>query len=209
MDDEIGEYDIDDLLLYQNRNHDPFDVINIDTFENTLYNDYLLFEPISPIIPCVELNINEHLENNPINHYIVYKCGICAKIFDCQTKLKTHLIVHSAVKIYRCNKCPNIYEKYNDLKIHKKTHANQNEALCNICNKKFASSDKLRIHNYIHTGEKPFTCVLCNKKFYRLDKLKVHHRVHTREKKFKCYTCNKDFAENKNLRNHILRFHIQ
>ncbi|XP_072306296.1 uncharacterized protein [Eucyclogobius newberryi] len=81
------------------------------------------------------------------------ECSFCNKIFNCKSKLQSHIRMHTGEKPYRCQTCA----------------------------KTFTSKSNLANHIRIHTGEKPYGCPVCKKAFIRNSSLVVHMRTHRPE----------------------------
>ena len=74
-------------------------------------------------------------------------CEMCHKEFPSQYRLKSHSLVHTAIKAYRCDLCGKNFGRSHDMKRHMRSHASvQKNLICQDCGKSFSRSDALRRH---------------------------------------------------------------
>ena len=73
-----------------------------------------------------------------------YTCNLCYKAFPTRYRLKSHSLVHSAVKAFQCDVCKKNFGRSHDLRRHMKLHTNEKVLkTCTSCGKAFSRSDAL------------------------------------------------------------------
>ena len=65
--------------------------------------------------------LKEHEKIHSENTERLHKCGYCGKLFVNQSKLKTHLRVHTNERPYKCSCCTDAFKESNSLKRHLKS----------------------------------------------------------------------------------------
>ena len=166
---------------------------------------------------CEKCNKNfstiTHLKNHIMTiheHNRPFKCPYqnCDKSYSIQSRLHSHLKIHSAIKPYICKICNKGFNEKGNLKTHQRFHSNLRPFKCNFCDKSYKTNGHLKDHIQIqHMHIRKYSCIYCKKTFGRISTLKSHIRTHTGEKNFKCLieNCNKYFAEKGNMLIHYQR----
>ena len=131
-----------------------------------------------------------------------FECKTCTKTFDWESKLNSHLRLHTGERPFNCKICKKRFAHLSNLKIHQRTHTGERPFSCQVCNKNFTVSSTLTTHMRMHTGEKPFACDMCPKRFSRMYYLTLHKRVHNNERPYKCDGCQKKYVNVNGLRTH-------
>ncbi|WP_236645598.1 C2H2-type zinc finger protein [Pseudomonas sp. Ant30-3] len=135
-------------------------------------------------------------------------CPTCGKFFRYNSRLNTHLMLHTGVRPFKCDvgECGKSFVKKSNLVQHIRTHTGVKAFKCDVadCGKSFAEKFNLVQHMRTHTGEKPYACTVCGRLFSSFNHSKTHMRTHTGEKPYQCLTCNKSFT-----RRDILNVHIR
>jgi len=166
---------------------------------------------------CEKCNKNFSTITNLKNHIMTihehnrpFKCPYpnCEKSYSIQSRLYSHIKIHSAVKPYICKICNKGFNEKGNLKTHQRFHSNLRPFKCNFCDKSYKTNGHLKDHIQIqHMHIRKYSCMYCKKTFGRISTLKSHIRTHTGEKNFKCLidNCNKYFAEKGNMLIHYQR----
>ena len=125
---------------------------------------------------CTMNNSNTNEVSNDL-----YMCEYCARSYDSEKQLKTHI---------RCQ--------------HKKKDAEYKTFICSDCNKMFEHRWELNKHMFIHVQEPLFECATCGQKFKRRKTLVRHHEMFHDEnqKLFQCKECPSTFNLKSNLTRH-------
>ncbi|XP_027129053.1 zinc finger protein 850 [Larimichthys crocea] len=132
-----------------------------------------------------------------------FKCDICGKEFDKNSRLEKHMRSHTGEKPFICNTCDKGFKCGEALVIHTRTHTGERPFVCTTCNKSFSNNPVLKRHMATHSGEKPFICTTCGKGFCLASALRIHIRVHTGEKPYSCTICGKSFRFSNVLIRHM------
>ncbi|PAA67141.1 hypothetical protein BOX15_Mlig029194g1, partial [Macrostomum lignano] len=133
-----------------------------------------------------------------------HRCGQCGKRFNCQSKLKRHLVMHTGERPFECEECGKRFDRQSNLKRHLVVHTGERPFQCGECGKRFNCQSKLKRHLVVHTGERPFQCEECGKRFDRQSNLKRHLVVHTGERLLQCEECGKQFNCQSKLKRHLV-----
>ena len=92
----------------------------------------------------------------------MHKCIYCHLTFRKQCMLKTHLLVHTAVKQFSCSKCFKRFKQKGTLDIHMRSvHLKIKRHKCAVCKSSFSSLNQLRLHSGTHERHKKYKCTLC------------------------------------------------
>ena len=83
------------------------------------------------------------------------KCSVCSKVFDKESRLKTHMVFHTGERPFACD--------------------------FNGCVWKFPTQSKLARHKRSHNNDRRYQCVECSKGFARNEHLQQHMKTHKRE----------------------------
>ena len=76
-----------------------------------------------------------------------YTCNLCYKAFPTRYRLKSHSLVHTAVKAFQCDVCKKNFGRSHDLRRHMKLHTSEKIVkTCSSCGKAFSRSDALQRH---------------------------------------------------------------
>ena len=123
--------------------------------------NYKCSECFQPFYSLSDLEEHEriHIDKNP------FKCGICGKIFDMETRFNNEL------------------RSFDD-----RLQTGGESLSCTNCDKKFDNGNCLNdsggsgdpVNQYM-SKENPFQCEKCEKRFARTGDLKIHERVHMDE----------------------------
>ncbi|XP_014297526.2 zinc finger protein 182 isoform X1 [Microplitis demolitor] len=137
------------------------------------------------------------------------KCGHCSLSFFNRKDLQNHISdKHSGLQmLFKCGICDKIYEKWSSLDVHEATHRQDKPYLCDLCGKSFKHSNNLRGHKRTHldiTKKKRHNCEVCGNAFRSRFHLKEHMNQHNGDKPYKCEQCEKAFSKRIQLRQHRL-----
>lgn len=143
-----------------------------------------------------------HSNSNAPPKSLDYLCEICSKGFSTQSRLHTHLQIHSEQRPFICIQCGASFKTKPALSFHSKRHAPVKPFVCENCGKGFIDKSKLEIHGRIHSGIKPYSCTICNKRFRVKRSLNDHLKIHAGIKSFMCSQCPKSFVLREQLVNH-------
>lgn len=134
-------------------------------------------------------------------------CERVHRSFNQRQKVIRHLHVHTRYKPFVCPVCKYSFAVESMLEQHLRTHSGEKPFKCKLCDKQFATSSSLSIHIRTHTGEKPLVCKYpgCGKRFSESSNLTKHIKIH--EKFYKCTCCSRSFSKEKQLVNHMIKYH--
>ena len=115
-----------------------------------------------------------------------FKCYICCKCVESNSKLIAHIESHKnkrerlKIRSFKCNEigCNKIFLTKPSLIEHNNIHLKKFK--CNICEKCVSSNSKLIEHKRIHNGEKPFECNFCGYKASAKRTLVSHLKIHAK-----------------------------
>uniref|UniRef100_A0A8C6WSV1 C2H2-type domain-containing protein n=1 Tax=Neogobius melanostomus TaxID=47308 RepID=A0A8C6WSV1_9GOBI len=113
-----------------------------------------------------------------------YMCPFCQKRFSINSKLQSHIRVHTGERPFDCWFCDKAFGLKKTLDEHIKTHTGKKPFKCSTCKHQFAQHSTLVSHKRTHTGEKPYSCSLCKIAFAQKGTLNSHMKTHTGEKPF-------------------------
>ncbi|RZF33059.1 hypothetical protein LSTR_LSTR007975 [Laodelphax striatellus] len=117
-----------------------------------------------------------------------YSCEVCGKRFTQKTVLKSHSTVHSGERPYSCKECGKTFKQFSSLFIHNKSHSgSQAKFPCTVCPKSLTTKQALMVHLKNHSGERDFVCDVCGKCFVVKSSFYYHLSTHTRKKSHVCH----------------------
>lgn len=98
------------------------------------------------------------------------KCGHCSSSFFNRKDLQNHISEkHSGLQmLFKCGVCDKVYEKWSSLDVHEATHRQDKPYLCDLCGKSFKHSNNLRGHKRTHLDvakRKRHNCEICGNAF--------------------------------------------
>ncbi|KAG7170110.1 Zinc finger protein 257-like 1 [Homarus americanus] len=103
-------------------------------------------------VNCEDIDVSLN-SNSDETHVTVDEENVnCEESFNGKNQLMDHL-VHS-VKIIKCYKCGKIFDSQTNLKQHLLVHTGEKNFKCEECNKRFSTKKYLKVHMEVHTGEK-------------------------------------------------------
>ncbi|XP_046983421.1 zinc finger protein 93-like [Schistocerca americana] len=108
-------------------------------------------------------------------------CGICGKIFNNNSNLKRHALVHGSGIFLTCDVCGQFFPDRCSLWRHKEQHGGKSQSKmykCNVCGKCVNSNTSLRKHRSQHV--QPYVCDICGESFHRASGLQIHKYLHVR-----------------------------
>lgn len=108
-------------------------------------------------------------------------CGICGKMFNNNSNLKRHALVHGRGILLTCDVCGQFFPDRWSLWKHKDRHAAKVPSKmykCSVCGKCVNSSHSLRKHRAQHV--QPYVCDVCGESFHRASGLQIHKYLHAR-----------------------------
>ena len=152
--------------------------------------------------------IVDHIGSGKSEYTCLWKgCDRNHRNFNQRQKIIRHLHVHTRYKPFKCEECGHSFAIESMLEQHMRTHSGEKPYACKQCGKHFATSSSLSIHMRTHTGEKPLMCKYpgCGKRFSESSNLTKHIKTH--EKTYKCECCSKSFTKEKQLENHMAKYH--
>ncbi|XP_055542770.1 uncharacterized protein LOC129728358 [Wyeomyia smithii] len=113
------------------------------------------------------------------NHYKLYKCQECDRMFATATILRRHIdVVHQKVRKYQCEFCQKAFAYQHKYKEHVNMHKGIKTRQCRYCAKCFTHSSNLMIHERIHTKIRPYECTTCGSSYVSSSALKKHQKTH-------------------------------
>ena len=132
----------------------------------------------------------------------LFKCNICMKKFQTNTKLEQHYAnkhVANEIALHQCTSCEyTTMNKYYFKQHNKRQHVGNGSSsfVCNKCFVRKPNEYLLKKHTQQHIES---ICVICKKKFNARKDLKRHTKVHEVQR---CEECGKWFGGKKELRAH-------
>lgn len=139
-----------------------------------------------------------------------FRCEYCAKLFDGEHMLATHLIHHQCqhtkvkpvCKPVECNLCHKRFSRQSSLSAHNRLHRTPEPNFpCSVCGRSFRWKSNLNAHRQLHEIQK-FICKLCQKIFKSLDRMQQHREMHANPEK-QCRYCEKAFSTRYKVNSHI------
>lgn len=114
-------------------------------------NPSINFPLVSPYAALPPGHSSTEYFPNTMNAYVQeggkYFCETCQKEFPSRYRLKSHSLVHTAVKAFRCSTCGKRFGRSHDMKRHMRSHEMDHKSLvCAECGKSFSRADALRRH---------------------------------------------------------------
>ena len=110
------------------------------------------------------------------------KCPVdgCSKVYFTKSTLDFHLKTHSTSNASTCGICGKVFDRPSRLKTHMVFHTGDRPFACDFegCSWTFPTQSKLARHKRTHTNEKKFGCPKCDKYFGRSDHLQLHLNTH-------------------------------
>merc|ERR1712018_447525 len=89
--------------------------------------------------------------NNNVPEKQKLKCFICDAIFQDNSELYKHRMLHGVVNTFKCNNCDFSSQHEHDLYIHNSTVHNKKYSHCSYCGEVFYEKGKLNDHIfYVH-----------------------------------------------------------
>uniref|UniRef100_A0A182JFT3 Uncharacterized protein n=1 Tax=Anopheles atroparvus TaxID=41427 RepID=A0A182JFT3_ANOAO len=176
----------------------------------------------------VPRNFTKHMRAHRNKDLQRYKCATCAKVFQTNTVLKRHQLVHLSDSPFKCPHCARGFNNDWNFKAHLRRHKQQGRVYrCQRCDVEFANFLDWRNHmkehfpedqrywtlqdvlpESLHDGtEYPKGCPEpgCTYMATTLRLMWVHYRGHF--KAFQCEHCPQKFATARYLRQHIELVH--
>ncbi|XP_076056679.1 uncharacterized protein LOC143034470 isoform X1 [Oratosquilla oratoria] len=138
-----------------------------------------------------------------------YVCSFCKASFRRKFNLKRHETIHknSLVKTFKCQHCDKSFGQFAQLKEHRRTHSVEEPHKCTKCDAVFKKAADLRVHVFSHIQEQQ-NCSHCGTLCKGLCQLKKHFMTHTRKLPFKCSHCKASYAKQNELKLHM-RIHTK
>ena len=107
-----------------------------------------------------------------------FKCDVCLKVFQCNSKLVTHYRTHTGEKPFACQTCDRKFARKDNLVQHQATHSEIRSFKCSICPESifFKTKYDLNRHMVFHYDPK-FCCCYCDHKSYTTSDFKNHEKI--------------------------------
>nr|XP_015834138.1 PREDICTED: zinc finger protein OZF isoform X23 [Tribolium castaneum] len=167
-----------------------------------------------PCIQCAKsFPSNRKLKRHLITHSQArpFPCDLCPKRFKRKYELVIHKRVHSGVLAFPCELCDKVLKSKGSYVTHKRRHLKNFIQTCQICDMGFVTNQEYYNHMGAKHGAGTHLCKYCGRSCYDKATLKSHEEKHAAEyktNKFKCEFCDKTFLQEKYLRQHHVRIHI-
>ncbi|XP_044599454.1 zinc finger protein 615-like isoform X3 [Cotesia glomerata] len=152
-------------------------------------------------------DLQNHISEKHSGLQMLFKCGICDKVYEKRSSLDVHEATHRQDKPYLCDLCGKSFKHSNNLRGHKRTHldvAMKKRHNCEICGNAFRSRFHLKEHINQHNGDKPNKCEQCEKAFSKRIQLRQHRLSHGLNK-HTCPICGVSFNRRSNMNTHMKR----
>lgn len=126
----------------------------------------------------------------------LYKCGICAELFDTKVAIQVHFAVShlNEIKVYRCSACLELFKNEVEFRQHVKTvHTVTGTVQCLFC--RTICSSELEMHFHLAAHARQFRCPACSETFHVEFLLDRHMQIHHTQKD-QSYQSNKSIVAN-------------
>ena len=135
-------------------------------------------------------------------------CSICAKLFQNESSLKSHMKQHQDPK-YVCSHCGKLFIRKEKLRQHITVTHEPDGGDCSVCHKTFSSKSYLVKHvKLAHVKDFHHKCGTCDKSFYSPNQLKNHiNIVHMGIRPCACEHCEYKASSFFNLNLHRKKMH--
>uniref|UniRef100_A0A1I8PF46 Uncharacterized protein n=2 Tax=Stomoxys calcitrans TaxID=35570 RepID=A0A1I8PF46_STOCA len=152
-------------------------------------------------------------KKQPVNRQ--YSCKACGKTFNCLSRLKRHVPVHSMDKPYTCEICLRGCSTVNAFKRHQLLHTmdnvekdgqkeTANSFQCPYCPKSFATKNSLSAHRISHSHiNASYPCDFCERRYMTMRTLGEHIIRSHPDTTYRCDQCGKKFAQKEQLQKHM------
>jgi uncharacterized Zn-finger protein len=180
-----------------------------------IFQENLNYAQIEKLDECI---INEEIIEGKLiksdissQNYLVdplrpFECKICLRRFKENSKLRSHILIHTNERNVQCPQCGKLFKTKACLRAHKRTHYSD-RFYCDHCGKEFKRKTELQRHiKSEFLDERDYKCGYCDMDFATHYKLKVHLQTHTgKEKRDKiCPICSMAFVSNGKLNRHLV-----
>ena len=134
-----------------------------------------------------KVNVTQFVDNS-------YSCEICGKMFEVQSALGMHMLIHNREKQYAGGYSQNSVVLKDSLQMQMFIQTGDTHYSSGTCGNPFTCKSDLTEHMLLHNGDnrhtntqlggKTYSCEICRKPFDLQSALGMHMLIHTRDKQY-------------------------